>query len=90
MRVHGGNFDAWAFQSASKLSYPPAKPNEGLKYYKKGFDTVYTSQPIDCEEAISMVSENQLKQLKQKYQNIYKLLPATTLFYAPLPLGEED
>ena len=90
VRVHGGIFEAWAFQSASKLTYPPANQGESLRNYKRSFDLVHNDQPIDYEEAISMVSENQLEQLEQMHQNICKLFPATTLFYAPLPLGEEN
>ena len=90
VRVHGGIFEAWAFQSASKLTYPPANQGESLRNYKKVFDNVHNDQPIDYEEAISMVSENQLEQLEQMHQNICKSFPATTLFYSPLPLGEEN
>ena len=90
VRVHGGIFEAWAFQSASKLTYPPANQGESLRNYKRSFDLVHNDQPIDYEEAISMVSENQLEQLEQMHQNICKSFPATTLFYSPLPLGEEN
>ena len=83
-------FEACAFQSASKLSYPPAKQGESLQKYREAFDAVHNNQPIDYKKDISMVSENQLEQLKQIYQNICKSFPATTLFYAPLPLGEEN
>ena len=90
VRVHGGIFEAWAFQSTSKLSYPPAKQGESLKNYKRAFDQVHNDKSIDYKNAISMVTENQLEQLEQMHQNICKSFPATTLFYSPLPLGEEN
>ena len=90
VRVHGGIFEAWAFQSATKLTYPPANQGESLRNYKRAFDSVHNDQPIEYEKAISMVSDNQLEELEQMHQNICKSFPATTLFYAPLPLGEEN
>ena len=90
MRVHGGIFEAWAFQSTSKLTCPPAKQDEYLRKYKTVFDQVHNNHPIDCKNTISMVTDNQLEQLEQIHQNICKSFPATTLFYAPLPLGEEN
>lgn len=52
VRVHGGAFEAWAFCSATNLSYPPAENNEILKKYKRDFDAVHNDDPIDYKKAI--------------------------------------
>ena len=92
VRVHGGIFEAWAFNTTSQLVYPPVSKDNipNLKAYKKGFDAVHNKDPIDYENAVTMVSPKQAEQLKQMYLNLCKSFPVSTLFYAPLPHGDHD
>ena len=92
VRVHGGIFEAWAFNTTSQLVYPPVSKDNipNLKAYKKGFDDVHNKDPIDYENAVTMVSPKQAEQLKQMYLNLCKSFPVSTLFYAPLPHGDHD
>ena len=87
VRVHGGIFEAWAFNTATKLQYPPATKNESLKNYKKAFDAVHNKDPIDYKNAISMVSDTQLQQLENMYHNLCKSFATSMFFYANLPSG---
>ena len=81
VRVHGGIFEAWAFQTTTTLWYPPAtKEGTNLKAYKKAFDAVHNKDPIDHKSAIRMVSDTQGQQLDQMYLNLCKLF-----LYARLP-----
>ena len=92
VRVHGGIFEAWAFNTTSLLTYPPVSKDQvpNLKAYKKGFDAVHNKDPIDYKNAITMVSDTQAQQLKLMYLNLCQSFPVSTLFYAPLPPGDHD
>ena len=91
VRVHGGIFEAWAFNTTNTLAYPPAiKDGANLRAYKKEFDAVRNKDPIDYEHAITMVSNRQVEQLKQMFLNLCKSSPVSNLFYAPLPPSDND
>ena len=92
VRVHGGIFEPYAFSTTSQLIYPPVRKEDipNVKAYKKGFDAVHNKDPIDYENAVTMVSPKQAEQLKQMYLNLCKSFPVSTLFYAPLPPGDHD
>ena len=92
VRVHGGIFEPYAFGTSSQLVYPPVSKDiiHNLKAYKRGFDAVHNKDPIDYENAVTMVSPKQAEQLKQMFLNLRNSFPVSTLFYAPLPPGDHD
>ena len=92
VRVHGGIFEPYAFSTTSKLIYPPASKEQypNLRAYKKEFDSVHNKDRINYEDAITMVSDTQARQLKVMYRNISNSFQVSSLFYAPLPPGGND
>ena len=87
VRVHGGIFEAWTYNTLNRLVYPPKLEGESLINYRKSFDRVHNRDPIDYKNAISMVTATQLKQLEKMALNLTKSFSSSTFFYAPLPSG---
>ena len=91
VRVHGGIFEPYAFNTTGLLRYPPAtKEGSNLRAYKKDFDSVHNKDGINYEDAITMVSDKQAQQLKVMYRNISNSFQVSSLFYAPLPPSGND